>query len=183
MKTKMKVVVVGAKGVVGRAIVELLKWLGHKVFGVDLDNAKDLPQIAEGVEVAFIAVPVSKIAEVAGELAGAMKRGSLIISGGSVAQPAAPKAIDFALIREKGIVFAHLHFMFRPEQPLRVTLFGENIALTIEGDETGRWRSWIENQLISFGPFLHQVDGAKHDRVTEISQLFHMITAVLAAKL
>lgn len=179
----MKVVVVGAKGVVGRAMVELLGWLGHKVFGVDLDNAKDLSQIAREAEVAFIAVPVSKIAEIAGELAGAMKPGSLIIRGGSVAQPAAPKAIDFALIREKGIVFAHLHFMFRPERPLQATLFGENIALSIEDDETGKWRSWLEEQFISFGPFLHQVEGAKHDRVTEISQLFHMITAVLAARL
>lgn len=183
MKTKMKVVVVGAKGVVGKAMVELLEWLGHIVFGVDLDNVQDLPRIARDAEVAFIAVPVSQIAEIARELAGAMKRGSLIISGGSVAQPAAPKAIDFALIKEKGIAFAYLHLMFRPERPLKATLFGENITLAIEGDENGKWRSWIEEQLTSFGPFLHQVDGAKHDRVTEISQLFHMITAVLAARL
>ena len=185
MKTEEKknIVVVGAKGVVGRAIVELLEWLGHKVFGVDLDNVQDLPRIAEEAEVAFIAVPISQIAETARELAGAMKPGSLIISGGSVAQPAAPKAIDFALIKEKGIAFAHLHLMFRPEKPLKATIFGENIALAIEGDETGEWRGWIEEQLISFGPFFHQIDGAKHDRVTTISQLLHMITAVLAAKL
>lgn len=183
MKTEMKIVVVGAKGVVGSALVEFLKWLDHQVFCVDIDNVKDLPQIAKEAEVAFIAVPISKIAEIARELVVSMKPGSLIVSGGSVAQPAEPNAIDFALIREKGIAFALIHFMFRPEKPLKATLFGQNIALAIEGEETGKWRSWIEEQFISFGPFFHQVDGAKHDRVTTISQLFHMITAALAARL
>lgn len=179
----MKVLVVGAKGVLGSALVELMERLGRKVICVDLDNVEGLPQIAKNVAVAFIAVPISQIANIAKVLVGAMKSGSLIISGGSVAEPADPNAIGFGLFKEKGITFAPLHLMFRPIVPLGMTIFGENIALAIEGDETGKWRDWIEEQFLPFGPIFHHLDRIEHDQMTTISQLFHMITAVLAAEL
>ena len=179
----MKTLVVGAKGVLGSALVELLISLSHQVLCVDLDNVKDLSQLAKDAEVAFIAVPISQIAKIAKLLANTMKRGSLIVSGGSVAQPVDPNAIDFDLFREKGITFALVHLMFRPIVPLSMTIFGENIALAIEGDDKIKWQEWIEEQFMPFGPIFHHLDRDEHDRMTTISQLFHMITAVLAAEL
>lgn len=179
----MKILVVGAEGVLGSALVELLISLNHQVTCVDLDNVNDLPQMAKDAEVAFIAVPISQIAGTIKELASAMERGSLIVSGGSVAEPIDPNAIDFQLIREKGITFALLHLMFKPERPLRTTIFGQNIALAIEGNETGSWQDWIEEQFIPLGPIFHHLDRNEHDRATAISQIFHMITAVMAAEL
>ncbi len=177
----MKTLVVGAKGVLGSALVELLISLSHQVSCVDVDTVEQLPEIAESQNVAFIAVPISQIGKVAAILTRVMKPDSLIVSGGSVAEPTGSRAIDFESIRKNGITFALLHLMFRPIAPLSKTMFGENIALAVEGDQDGRWQKWLMEQFNRFGPIFHHLDRDGHDRMTVISQIFHMIIAVEAA--
>lgn len=196
----MKVVVVGI-GVVGTALAKFLIWLGFEVICLDDKGSKDLAKIAKDADfesvydiidlslvakdasVAFIAVPISQIAKIAKELAGIMKRGSLIVSCGSVAEPVFPNVIDVDSITKKGITFALVHFMFKPEYPLQATIFGQNIALAITGRQSKKWQKWIDGLFTPFGPIFHYLDRNKHDLVTTVSQLFHMILAVLAAEL
>lgn len=181
MKT-LRILVVG-NGVLGSALVELFIWLGHQVECIDEATTGLLEEIAARVDVVFVAVPVSVIAEIVSRLAKVMLAGSLIISCGSVAEPAGPSAIDFALMRIRGIAFALLHLMFRPVIPLAQTIFGENFVLWMEGDADGKWRQWIIDQFSRFGPIFHEMNRGEHDRATVISQLFHMLTAIMLAKL
>jgi len=177
----MNILIVGALGVLGSALAEFFKFLGFNVSCVDRDTLDQLSSLAEEADVAFIAVPISSIARVAAILAQAMRPGTLIISGGSVAEPTAPSQIDLVQISERGITFALVHLMFRPGKPLAKTVFGENIGIWLEGEE--KWREWIKAQFEPKGAICFDLAKGMHDRITMVSQLFHMIVAIQMAGL
>jgi prephenate dehydrogenase len=179
----MTIMIIGALGVLGSTLVEHCIQLGFKAICVDLHNVKDLKQLASNVAVAFIAAPISEIAQIVRTLTAEMKAGSLIVSFGSVAEPSSPNLIDFDLIKQREITFCHLHFMFRPIVPLRSTIFGQNIAISIDGNDADKWKKWLMPMFEPFGPVFHEIDRKQHDQATVIGQLVHMTTAVLVAGL
>ena len=179
----MKIMIAGANGVVGTTLVEHCVHQGFQVICVDLDNLKDLKQLASNVAVAFIATPISVIAPTGRILTDEMKAGSLIVSFGSVAEPSSPHLIDFELMKQRGITFCHLHFMFRPIAPLRSTIFGQNIAFSFEGKDAEKWKKWLLPMFESYGPVFHEINRKQHDQATVIGQLVHMTTAVMVAGL
>jgi prephenate dehydrogenase len=179
----MTIMIIGALGVLGSALVEHCVRLGFQVICVDLHNVKDLKQLASNVAVAFIATPISEIAQIGQALTDEMKAGSLIASFGSVAEPSSPHLIDFELMKQREITFCHLHFMFRPIVPLRSTIFGQNIAFSFDGKDAEKWKKWLPSMFEPYGPVFHEIDRKKHDQATVIGQLVHMTTAVMVAGL
>lgn len=178
----MPILIVGANGAMGSALVDHSRWLGATVICVDLHNVKDLPQLAETVDVAFIATPVSEISNTIEILARAMDPCSLIVSFGSVAEPVAPNQIDFDLMKRCGITFCLFHLMTRPIIPLRQTIFGQNVALAIEGNDAEKWKKWLMDKFEAFGPIFHELNRLEHDQVTSISQLPHFLIADLISR-
>jgi len=179
----MKIMIAGAKGVLGSTLVEHCVHQGFQAICVDLHNLEDLKQLASNVAVAFIATPISEIDKIGRMLTDEMKAGSLIVSFGSVAEPSSPHLIDFELMKQRGITFCHLHFMFRPIAPLRSTIFGQNTAFSFDGNDAGKWKKWLLPMFEPYGPVFHELDRKQHDQATVVGQLVHMTTAVMVAGL
>lgn len=168
----MVIAVVGI-GIVGKALVEHFTHLGHEVFQVERKSRLTLSEAARKADIVFIATrPIGEVAKLLKIASGNMRPSTLLIHGTSVETPHSER-IDLESIIDRRITLAHVHFHFRPEVPLRETLRGQHITVKLEGGESG-WRQWLEEIFEPFQPFIHLVDGDRHDNTTAVSQLLHM---------
>lgn len=178
MKHK-KIAVVGAKGVVGSALMDFLSGLGHTVFAVDRDTELTL-DVVKLADVVFIAtLPIEEVASLIKETAAMMHPRTLLIHGTSIEQPSAPNQIDVDNVIERGITLSHLHFHFRPEIPLNRTLFGQNVSVSFQGDEQAKWSRWLETLIVPHGAIMSTLAPCEHDEITIVSQLIHMVIALV----
>ncbi|MDP3957291.1 MAG: hypothetical protein Q8Q10_02200 [bacterium] len=177
----MKIAIIGI-GVVGKALV---KFFGHKheVLCVDLDTELTLEDAARVADVVFIVtLPIEGVAELFARAASVMQPDTLLIHGTSIENPKSPHHIDTAPAIKRGITTCHCHFHFRPEDPLVRTLFGQNVSISISGQDQKAWKTWLEDELVPFQPLLHHLEPGEHDSRTFISQLIHaVVTALIGA--
>jgi prephenate dehydrogenase len=130
----------------------------------------------------FISIlPIENVARMISEVSTFMRPGTLLIHVTSIENPVAPNDINVEEVIKRGITFCHFHPHFRPESPLKITAFGQQITMGIQGTTSEKWQEWIKQQFIPFGATVHTLNPGEHDQITEISQLIHMITAFLIA--
>ena len=180
MKT---IAIIGAKGTVGKTLVEFFKNLNHQVLSVDLDTDLTLEVAAAKADVVFIVtLPIEEVGELIHQAISVMRPGTLLIHGTSVENPVTNK-INSGEVCSKKINFCHWHFQFRPEVPLANTLFGQHITVSGCGDDWEMWRKWLYKQFQPSQPFIHGLAIGEHDQITSVSQLFHMLTALIISKI
>ena len=180
MKT---IAIIGAKGTVGKTLVEFFKNLNHQVLSVDLDTDLTLEVAAAKADVVFIVtLPIKEVGELIHQAVSVMRPGTLLIHGASVESPVTNK-INSDEVCSKKINFCHWHFQFRPEVPLANTLFGQHITVSGCGDAWEMWRKWLYKQFQPSQPFIHGLAIGEHDQITSVSQLFHMLTALIISKI
>lgn len=181
MNTK-RIAIVGSGGVVGSALAEHLNHLGHNVVGIDLDTEATLENSLKDVSVVFVVIlPLQYVPEVVERVVQLTPRNALVVHGSSVETLVTSDTITVA--NQKEITLCHCHFHFRPEAPLRRTLFGHNITAVFFGHNSREWERWLKNQFGRFGPKWIVLPVGEHDEVTEESQLNHMISAVVMGAL
>ncbi len=179
----MDCVVVGSAGTVGRTLVEHLGHLGHTVTGVDLGTAPALGAAAAQADVVFVVtLPIEGVGRLMSEASSVMPPGSLLVHGTSVEKPVEPYSIPVSAAVARGITVSHLHFHFRPERPLRRTLYGQNVSVSTQGPEAAQWASWLDSSFTSFGPVVSRLEPGEHDQLTSISQLVHMAVSTIVAR-
>ncbi len=121
----MDIVIIGSNGCVGKVLVEHFTAQNHSVLCVERDSTLTVEQSAGIADVVFIVtLPIEGIASLFSRATSVMRPGTLLIHGTSVENPVCPHDIDTTGAVEKGITVCHCHFHFRPEPPLRRTLFG-----------------------------------------------------------
>lgn len=176
----MKIAIIGSNGVVGSTLVEHFHSQQHTVLCVDRTTELTLEQAARVAEIVFIVtLPIEEVGLLFSQAIDAMHPGTLLIHGTSIECPAHPHAIDTIDATKKGLTVCHCHFHFRPERPLRRTLFGQNVSLSFAGCDQEKWLAWIENEFSPFQPIMHHLVPEEHDRITSMSQLVHMVTACM----
>lgn len=178
----MKIAIIGAKGIVGRTLVEYFDHLGHEVISVDKDTEMTLEKAASLADVIFIVtLPVEEVASLVARAASFMRPGSLLTHGTSIERPISGE-IKTDEVLARGITFCHFHFHFRPEIPLSRTLFGQHITISIQGVDATKWQGWILGQLEPSQPIIDRLEPGEHDQITSVSQVVHMVVALLVAK-
>ncbi len=178
----MKIAIIGAKGIVGRTLVEYFDHLGFEVISVDKDTKMTLEKAASLADVIFVVtLPIEEVASLVAQAATFMRPRSLLIHGTSIERPVSSK-IQTGEVFARGITFCHLHFHFRPEVPLSRTLFGQHITISIQGVDATKWQSWILEQLEPSQPIIDYLEPGEHDQITSVSQVVHMIVALLVAR-
>ncbi|MEK9151074.1 MAG: hypothetical protein AAB547_00395 [Patescibacteria group bacterium] len=176
----MNIAIIGSGGLVGSALVEHFTTQGHSVLCVDRNTELTLEKAARIADAVFIVtLPIENVASLFSRAVDVMRSGTLLIHGTSIENPAFPHDINTSHAVEKDITVCHCHFHFRPEIPLRRTLFGQNVSVSISGRDQGVWRNWLENELVPFQPLLHRLEPGEHDHITAVSQLMHMVVAFM----
>lgn len=179
----MKVTVVGGGGIVGSAIVEHMKHLGHEVAVVEQGGKPTFDEAVRDSDVTFIVTrPIRKVGALLEKAAQIMRPGSLLVHGTSVQSPC-EMDMDWDEITRAEVTICHFHFHFKPMKPLRNTLRGQHITLSISGANAGKWKDWLLDSFASGQAFIHEFEPNEHDKVTVISQLVHMITAFLVGSI
>jgi len=179
----MTIAVIGAKGVVGRSLVEFYRGMGHSLIEVDRDTEAVLEEASQAADAVMIAtLPIEEVAALIERASKNLRSGGLIVHGTSIENPLAPNSIDTNAVAERGQDLCHLHFHFRPEVPLRRTVFGQHVTVCWAGDGA-KWKPVIEAPLEVAGAFIHTLKPGEHDTITSISQLAHMTVAALIANL
>ncbi|OGZ70597.1 MAG: hypothetical protein A3F47_01495 [Candidatus Staskawiczbacteria bacterium RIFCSPHIGHO2_12_FULL_38_11] len=174
-----KVAIIGSCGVVGKVLVDHFEKLGHEVFPVDRDTELKLEDAIPLVDIVFIVTrPIKEAGFLINKVASLMNPDTLLIHGTSIANLA---DLEVEKILSMGITFSHLHFHFRPERPLCQTLFGTHITISIQGGKHEEWRRWIIDQFEPYKPFIHWLNPGEHDEITTVSQLVHMLAAVIVS--
>lgn len=180
--TTVKIVIVGSRGVVGSTFCEFFEGQGHEVIGIDRDNLCDLEAAAKEADVVYVVVlPIEETGEILAKAVEVMQPGSLLMHGASVENPTIrgyfqPIQPELALV--KGIAYAHLHPHFRPKN-LEESFRGHAVTVHLEGDPDGIWKEWISETFQPFHPSIYWLEEGQHDQLTSISQLIHMVVAVL----
>jgi hypothetical protein len=175
----MKTAVIGAHGVVGKAVSQHFIELGHQVIEIDTDTDATIENSLQDVQVIFVVIlPLAAVHPLLERVVELANHGSLIVHGSSIETPSLQ--LDQQLIERKGLTVCHCHFHFRPEIPLSRTLFGQKISVSYRNDE-GIWRNWIEEQFTPFKPEWHEMAPGVHDLVTENSQVPHMVESYVMA--
>lgn len=176
----MKIAIIGSAGLVGSALVEHFTAQKHSVLCVDRDTELTLETAARIADVVFIVtLPIKDVASLFSCAADVMRSGTLLIHGTSIENPALPHDIKMTAAIDKGITTCHCHFHFRPEIPLRRTLFGQNVSISTSGKDKATWKNWLEKELVPFQPLLHHLEPGEHDKITAVSQLMHMVVAFM----
>lgn len=176
----MNIAIIGSGGLVGSALVEHFTTQGYSVLCVDRDTELTLEEAARIADVVFIVtLPIKNVASLFSRAVDVMRSGTLLIHGTSIENPALPHDIKMTAAIDKGMTICHCHFHFRPEIPLRRTLFGQNVSVSASGRDQVTWKNWLEEELIPFQPLLHHLEPGEHDKITAVSQLMHMVVAFM----
>lgn len=171
-------------GVVGSALKKHLESRGETVLGIDRDTSESIKTAVVRSEATGIAVmPISKTGEILNEVANVALSGSLVFHCTSVEHPVKGVPIDPMVVLERGATYAHIHPHFKPEDPLSQTMRGHTITVHLEGDVDGRWQRWIADTFGAYGPRILWLKQGQHDLLTSVSQLPHMLWAVMASDL
>ncbi len=171
----MKIAIVGAGGTVGRTLVDHFM-ADHEVLSVDPKlGGFTLMQAAKQADVVWIVtLPIEEVGRLLEQAASVMKPGSFLVHGTSVENVWPCKNA----VKPK-VAMAHIHFHFRPEMPLKRTLLGQTITVSLEGPRSHKLYTWFRKAFEPYGPKIRLLPSGRHDRLTAVSQLIHMTVSII----
>lgn len=176
----MNIVIIGSNGIVGRSLVDHFMSSNHSVIEVDLDSDSTIEEASRRADVVFVAIlPLKDVPDVMMSVVKNIGHGKMIVNCSSIQQIDGMQNIPEGLLIQKGITVCHLHFHFTPMIPLERSLFGKNITVFFLGSVHQTLVKWLKDQFVPHGVFWHDLTESEHDRLTKVSQLPHMLNALM----
>jgi hypothetical protein len=170
----MNIAIIGSEGTVGRTLVEHFRGK-HKVLRVDPKiDTLTLEEASAVADVVWIAtLPIEDVPSLLNRASAVMQPNAFLIHGTSIEKIGGGKSENW------NRPFAHIHFHFKPEIPLRRTLLGQAITVSLDGPGSDKLYEWFMSEFEHHHPVIKILPAGSHDSLTAVSQLVHMITALL----
>lgn len=162
----MRVLVVGGRGRFGSWLAEFCrKVLEDDVQVLDLDSEEGSGDLAPGVDIAILAVPLPVAPEIAADLAKRLPKDSLIVDISSMKMPV------FSALKDCRQAVALIHPMCGP--PHVLTLGGQPLVIAWENKSLkagGPFADWYARFIAELGGTVHRMTVSEHDRAAKVLQ-------------
>ena len=154
--------VIGGSAGMGRWLADFLAQAGCEVTVADLETEHTAPDVAQSVDVLFVAVPIGVTLEVIAQV------GALVRPGGALADITSLKEREVSAMLEAAPADVEVfgtHPLFGPRS---ASVEGRNfITCPGRGD---RWLTWFEQLLADRGAVVTRTDAGQHDEMMSIVQ-------------
>jgi len=158
----VRVGVIGGSAGMGRWLADFLACAGCEVAVADLQTDRTASDVAQSVDVLFIAVPIGITLDVISQV------GGLVRPGGALADITSLKEREVSAMlaaASPGVEVFGTHPLFGPRSS---SVEGRNI-ITCPG-RGERWLTWFEDLLAERGAVVTRTDAAQHDEMMSIVQ-------------
>ncbi len=164
-----KVLVVGGRGAMGARLVEWFSAAGYRTEVLERDDWGRARELAEGADLALLAVPIGTTAEAARRLAPHLPRGCVLADLASLKR----EPVGAMLEAHPGPVLG-LHPMFGPT----TRSLDKQVVVATPAREPER-SSWVLEQLAAWGAVVVRSTPEEHDEIMGVVQaLRHFATFV-----
>lgn len=167
VEVRAPVVVLGARGAMGRLMVSLFERAGFPVRAIDIDNLDELPQSVADAGLVMVSVPIDRTAAVIAALP-KLPEHCVLCDITSVKQI----PLDAMLAAHAGPVVG-LHPMFGPD----VKSLVKQVVVVCHGREPTRY-DWLLRQLEAWGALLREESPAAHDQAMQMIQAMRHFTTI-----
>lgn len=163
------VLLVGGEGSMGTLFRRVLEASGHQVRTLDRDDWPRLDELARGVDLALVAVPIEVTLEVVRRLAPALPAEAVLADITSTKRP----VLDAMLEAHPGPVVG-LHPMHGPD----VKSFSKQLLVVCHGRGKDAY-AWVPEQARLWGMRVKAVDAFQHDEAMDLIQGLRHYLALL----
>jgi len=162
-----KVLLLGGRGSMGRTLAAWFSGAGYEVRILDREDWDDAPALAQGVDLAILAVPIAVTGEAARKIAPLLPPHAILADITSIKS----EPMQAMLAAHPGPVLG-LHPMFGPT----THSLDKQIVVVCEG-RGGAAAHWVAEQLAAWGAVIVEASAEEHDRVMDVVQgLRHFAT-------